>query len=320
MQKNKKTFKSLNLTEAKKDSIVLAWGRFNPPTTGHEKLINTVVAQARKRGADYRIYPTKSEDPKKNPLTFKEKVRFMRKMFPRHAKNISSDEGVNTVIKAAQKLEKEGLENLHKFIPIKILNDARMYVYSNINKNEWILNKMINLFKNYIDNIVGNEIAVRKKVNLSIQLPNDNTSILPMHSDFFSGESLYQLNLWLPLVSVKKTSSMFYFSPKDSLKMINIIKKNPDTDLNKLFKNNFGKIKWLDMKQGQGSVFSPNLLHGNTINKEKQTRISLNLRVKNIYSPYNDLYGNEKKLGSFYKPYELRGMTNFNLKHSFSFE
>ena len=108
----KKKYKDLTLSEAKKDSIVLAWGRFNPPTTGHEKLIKAVVSEAKKRGADYRIYPTKSNDPKKNPLTFKEKVRFMRKMFPRHARKISSDEGINTLIKAAQKLEAEGYKNL----------------------------------------------------------------------------------------------------------------------------------------------------------------------------------------------------------------
>ena len=69
---------------------------------------------------------------------------------------------------------------------------------------------MMEFFKHYIEEIVGNEIAIQK-VNLSIQIPQDNTSILPMHSDFFSGESLYQLNLWLPLVNVKDTS-MFYFS------------------------------------------------------------------------------------------------------------
>ena len=67
----KKTYQDLTLNEAKTDSIVLAWGRFNPPTTGHEKLITAVVSEAKKRGADYRIYPTKSTDPKKNPLTFK---------------------------------------------------------------------------------------------------------------------------------------------------------------------------------------------------------------------------------------------------------
>ena len=84
-----------------------------------------------------------------------------------------------------------------------------MYLYAQLNKQDWILDKMFELFNSQIKLILGDELAVQKKVNLSIQLPNDNSSILPMHSDFFSGESIYQLNLWLPLVSVNKTSSMF---------------------------------------------------------------------------------------------------------------
>tara|TARA_B100000575_G_scaffold283156_1_gene275706 strand:- start:2558 stop:3346 length:789 start_codon:yes stop_codon:yes gene_type:complete len=212
------------------------------------------------------------------------------------------------------------LEKFHESISLENLNEVRLHLYRQLNEKDWIVNKMIKLFHLYIDEIVGNEIAIQKKVNVSIQIPNDNSSILPMHSDFFSGESLYQLNLWLPLVDVKKTSTMFYFLPKDSLNMINLIKKNNITDLNKIFKQNLKKIKWLNMKSGEGAVFSPNLLHGNIVNKENNTRFSLNMRVKNLYSPYNDIYGNEKKLGTFYRPYNLKAMTIFNLKNPFSIE
>jgi nicotinic acid mononucleotide adenylyltransferase len=112
---NKKTYRGM-LSEArrgkKKGAIVIGWGRFNPPTVGHEKLIEKVAAEASSRGADYRIFPTKSVDSKKNPLSFPQKVKFMRAMFPRHARKISSDKTLNTVIKAAQSLEKEGYSSL----------------------------------------------------------------------------------------------------------------------------------------------------------------------------------------------------------------
>ena len=111
---NKKTYRGM-LSEArgkKKGAIVIGWGRFNPPTVGHEKLIEKVAAEASSRGADYRIFPTKSVDPKKNPLSFPQKVKFMRAMFPRHARKISSNKTLNTVIKAAQSLEKEGYSSL----------------------------------------------------------------------------------------------------------------------------------------------------------------------------------------------------------------
>ena len=110
---NKKTYRNL-VSEArrKKDTIVVGWGRFNPPTVGHEKLIEKVAAEAQGRGADYRIYPTKTSDAKKNPLSFPQKVKFMRAMFTRHARNISPDKKLNTIIKAAQALDKEGYANL----------------------------------------------------------------------------------------------------------------------------------------------------------------------------------------------------------------
>ena len=49
-----------------------------------------------------------------------------------------------------------------------------------------------------IDDMVGSEIA-KSKSNLSIQYPNDDKSVLSIHTDFFSGESLFQVNLWIPL-------------------------------------------------------------------------------------------------------------------------
>ena len=93
------------LAEAKSDTLVVAWGRFNPPTLGHELVINKVASEAKSRNADYTIFPTKSHDPKKNPLSFREKVKFMRKLFAKHSRNISADAKVTTVLKLAESLQ-----------------------------------------------------------------------------------------------------------------------------------------------------------------------------------------------------------------------
>ena len=74
------------LTEARRKSLAFTFGRFNPPTIGHEKLINKVASV---RADDYRIYLSRSEDAKKNPLGANEKLRIMKKMFPRHARHIA---------------------------------------------------------------------------------------------------------------------------------------------------------------------------------------------------------------------------------------
>ena len=86
--------------------IVFAFGRFNPPTIGHEKLFDAVKKLA--RGSQYRIYPSQSQDPKKNPLDFKLKVKFLRKMFTTHARNIMADKGVRNAFDVVVKLYDQG--------------------------------------------------------------------------------------------------------------------------------------------------------------------------------------------------------------------
>ena len=92
------------------DTIVFAFGRFNPPTTGHEKLIKKVAAVA---GSNpFRIYPSFTQTPKRDPLPHALKVAYMRKMFKKYAKNIIADKGARTGIEIATKLYKEGFKNL----------------------------------------------------------------------------------------------------------------------------------------------------------------------------------------------------------------
>ena len=99
----------LELTEAK-GQVVFAFGRFNPPTTGHEKLI-TKTSQL--SGSNpYRIYPSFSQNPKKDPLPHALKVGYMRKMFSKHARNIVADKDAKTAIHVAVKLYDEGFTDL----------------------------------------------------------------------------------------------------------------------------------------------------------------------------------------------------------------
>ena len=64
--------------------LVFAFGRFNPPTTGHGKLMKEVITQARKYSANHVVYASASQDKRKNPLDVNTKVAFMKKMFPRN--------------------------------------------------------------------------------------------------------------------------------------------------------------------------------------------------------------------------------------------
>ncbi len=76
-----------NFTTEQRDgnSVAFTFGRFNPPTIGHEKLINKVAQQPTDK---YFIYLSRSQDKNKNPLTPRDKLDVMKKMFPKHARNI----------------------------------------------------------------------------------------------------------------------------------------------------------------------------------------------------------------------------------------
>ena len=95
-------------------TIVFTFGRFNPPTTGHEKLIKKVASVA--GSMPFRIYPSQSNNPKKDPLPFALKVAYMRKMFPRYAKNIKADKNARTAIEIAVKLYKEGFHAINMVV------------------------------------------------------------------------------------------------------------------------------------------------------------------------------------------------------------
>ena len=87
-----------------KDTVVFTFGRFNPPTTGHEKLIEKLASVAKKEGADFMVFPSHSQNDKKDPLDHKTKVGFMKKMFPKYSRNIISNRNAKTAFMIAPML------------------------------------------------------------------------------------------------------------------------------------------------------------------------------------------------------------------------
>ena len=105
-----KTYKSF-MTEKKGDTAIFTFGRFNPPTVGHEKLVVAVANVARKEGGEYFVYPSHTQDSKKNPLSQKQKIQYMKKMFSKHRTNIISSTG-RTALEIASELHDEGYTNI----------------------------------------------------------------------------------------------------------------------------------------------------------------------------------------------------------------
>lgn len=88
----------------------LVFGRMNPPTIGHGKLLDKLAATAGR--STYRVYLSQSNDEKDNPLTYSEKVKFARKMFPRHARSIIIDKKVITPFHALSAMYDAGFKKV----------------------------------------------------------------------------------------------------------------------------------------------------------------------------------------------------------------
>ena len=101
-------FKQFLINEEKK--VYFTFGRMNPPTRGHEKLLETLGAKAGKH--PIRVFLSQSYDKKKNPLLYENKIKYARKSFPRFARSIVKTPDVKNFLEAATSLYDEGFKKV----------------------------------------------------------------------------------------------------------------------------------------------------------------------------------------------------------------
>jgi hypothetical protein len=102
------SFKKFLVEEEK--VVYFTFGRMNPPTIGHEKVLNKLSSASKSN--PYRVYLSQSQDAKKNPLSYNSKVKHSRKMFPKHARSIMLDKKLKNVFDIATKLYDEGFKKI----------------------------------------------------------------------------------------------------------------------------------------------------------------------------------------------------------------
>jgi sporadic carbohydrate cluster 2OG-Fe(II) oxygenase len=209
--------------------------------------------------------------------------------------------------------EKE-LSQIHNHIEIENINNLRLSFFKKINKNNFT-KTFLKLGYNAITEVVGTELASNKMVNFSIQMPGDKTSKLAIHADTFTGESEFQINLWIPLTDCFETNSMFIFNPTFSQEIIRNIHNYEDDGIEKLLITHQNEYEFIKIPYGKGLIFTPTCLHGNVLNETSNTRISFNCRYKNLFSPYCENEESEKKLGSFYVPLTPKAATIIGLNN-----
>jgi hypothetical protein len=125
--------------EKTKGTLTIAFGRFNPPTTGHEKLLDTVASSSDE--GDYIIVPSRSQDKKKNPLDPDTKVSVMRQMFPQHSERIVNDNANRTIFDVLKKAHMDGYTNVRiigggdrvqEFEKLSNNYNGKLYAFDNV--------------------------------------------------------------------------------------------------------------------------------------------------------------------------------------------
>ncbi len=92
-------------------TLTVVFGRFNPPTVGHEKLLKSADRMA--EGDDFKVYPSRTQDPKKNPLDADMKVSYMKKMFSDYEENIINDPNMKSIFDVLVAANEDGYENIN---------------------------------------------------------------------------------------------------------------------------------------------------------------------------------------------------------------
>ena len=95
-----------------KGTLTIGFGRFNPPHAGHMQLMDIAASSAEGDEGDYIIVPSRSNDPKKNPLDPDTKVSMMRQLFPQHAARIQNDQNTRTIFDVLKKAHNDGYTNV----------------------------------------------------------------------------------------------------------------------------------------------------------------------------------------------------------------
>lgn len=108
--------------------VFFTFGRMNPPTIGHGKVMDVLSAKSGK--SDYKVFVSQTQDSKKNPLSYSDKVKHTRKMFPKHARNIMIDKNVKNPIGCLVALYDQG----YKRVTMVVGDDRKMEFEVLLNK------------------------------------------------------------------------------------------------------------------------------------------------------------------------------------------
>lgn len=215
------------------------------------------------------------------------------------------------ILKIKTKNEDNFFDNFHKLkISSSDLNFLRQKINFEINKQNFAIKHGYKALREQLTSLLGPDIVAQNRVNLVIQKPDDVNQVT-LHRDA-PPNSPYEIVVWVPLTKVFKTKNMYILEKKETIKLLNNLRglKNNKKDLlSSMFERVKKKATKNQMNFGEALFFSTSLFHLVPVNKERETRWSLNFRFKSLYSPYG-----QKRYPEFFDIIEKSPVSNLALE------
>lgn len=202
------------------------------------------------------------------------------------------------------------LDRIGDHVPVERLNEFRLAMISGMNAEPWLRAAYFSVARRTLAAVAGNELCMQRRVNLSIQLPDDDSSLLPVHADSWSGDSPFEVVLWIPLVDCYGSKSMFLLPPGPNAGLEQRMHGFADRSVDEMYAAIEPDLAWMEVPYGHFLLFNQNLAHGNRVNREADARWSMNCRFKGVFTPYAD-----KKLGEFFEPITLRAASRIGMEY-----
>jgi sporadic carbohydrate cluster 2OG-Fe(II) oxygenase len=177
----------------------------------------------------------------------------------------------------------DDLNSLHKaFKSPEDANLFRIKLTAQLSNQINVGTKIFELFRSKLEPLVGPDVLVQKTPNLVFQ-PPEYPMPTELHRDA-PANSPYEVVVWLPFVDCFNTKSMYVLDREHSQIAAEHIEQNPND------KNGFDEILLehavlMEVPFGSALIFWSGLFHGSIVNKEGESRLSMNIRYKNLFSP-----------------------------------
>jgi sporadic carbohydrate cluster 2OG-Fe(II) oxygenase len=202
------------------------------------------------------------------------------------------------------------LNDIGEIVDPARLNEFRLAIIAGMNETPWLRAAYFNVARATLETVVGSELCMQRRVNLSIQLPDDDSSLLPVHADTWAGDSPFEVVLWIPLVDCFGTKSMYLLPPGPNATLERNFDRWAGHSAEAMYASIEKDLRWMEVPYGHFLLFNQNLAHGNRVNRERDTRWTMNCRFKGVFTPYAD-----KKLGEFFEPITLKAASRVGLAY-----